>query len=188
MTNENLYHSLRECEKAFLHHLNARRAKYVVIGSHAVLLYAPDRRLGGANDLDVAVDCSKENAVKVFAAAQACGYKPPEGETEEGCIARLSQEETVLRFPYGGTRNGDPIEVVTSIGSEVLSFDDLWRDPRLVSVSVWVENKMSEFEASFVTKAHLMQLKQEAIDDQSRKEKSERDRMDLEDLRRSPYC
>jgi hypothetical protein len=103
----------------------------MVFGGHAVLLYAPERDLGGANDLDVVVECSKENAVKVFAAAQACGVKPAEGETEEDCIARLSQPNKILRFPYGG-----PIEVMTSTKSEVLLFDDLWRDPRLVSVSV----------------------------------------------------
>jgi len=44
----------------------------------------------------------------------------------------------------------------------------------------------SEFEAAFVSKAHLIQLKQEAREDQARKEKRELDRIDLEDLRRSP--
>jgi len=183
MTNENLFPALRDGEKEFFHHLHARGAKYVLFGSHAVLLYSPDRELGGANDLEVVVEYGKENAVKVFAAARACGVKPAEGETEEDCIVALSQPNKILRFPYGG-----PIEVMTSTKSEVLLFDDLWRDPRLVSISVAVGGEISEFKVPFVTKAHLMQLKQEAIDDQTRKEKSERDRMDLEDLRRSPYC
>jgi hypothetical protein len=71
--------------------------------------------------------------------------------------------------------HGDRIEIFPSTGSEVLLFDDLWRDRCLVSVSVAVGDlgELSEFHAPFVSKAHLMQLKQEAIDDPARKEKRE---------------
>jgi hypothetical protein len=180
MTNENLSPVLRDGEIEFLYHLHACGAKYLVTGSHAVLLYAPDRRLGGANDLDVVVECSHENAVKVLAAAQACGYKPSDGEAK--CIEGLSRPKGRLSFSYGG-----PIEILTSTD---LPFGDLWRDRRFFPVAVVIPGswRKSKFDAAFVSKAHLIQLKQEAIKDPARKEKRELDKIDLEDLRRSPYC
>jgi hypothetical protein len=178
VTNETLYSpTLRECEKAFLHYLYARGAKHVVIGGHAVLLYAGDREVG-VNDLDVVIECSHENAVRVFAAIQDCGVQLIYEQAEY--IDRLSQPNTKLCVPYGG-----PIEILTSTKSEVLSFDDLWRDRCLVSVSVAVGDSWGEsvFDAAFVSKAHLLQLKREAISDPERDEKGrEQDKNDVESL------
>lgn len=176
MTNDLYFPALRECEKAFLYYLYAHGARHVVIGSHAVLLYVGDREVG-ANDLDVVVECNNENAVKVFAAVQDCGvrliYEPAE------YIDRLSRPKTNLGVPFGGH-----IEILTSIESEMLSFDDLWRDRYLARVSVAVgdSGEVSVFDAPFVSKAHLLQLKQEAINDPVRGEKREQDIIDLKSL------
>ena len=114
MTNETLYSpTLRECGKVFLHYLYARGAKHVVIGGHAVLLYAGDREVG-VNDLDAVIECSHENAVKVFAAIQDCGVQL---EYEPGVyIDHLSRPNSKVTFSCG-----DPIEILTSTKSEVLS-------------------------------------------------------------------
>jgi hypothetical protein len=177
MTNENLFPALRDGEKTILYHLYAHGAKHVVFGSHAVLLYAPDREVG-ANDLDVVVECSKENAVKVLAAVQACGaqleYEPAE------YLDRLSRPKSGVNVPYD---NG--VEIMTSTESEVLSFDDLWRDRCLVSVSMVLPGSWEEsiFDVPFVSNAHLVQLKQEAINNPERKKNKEKWEQDIIDLK-----
>ena len=68
--------------------------------------------------------------------------------------------------------------------SQALSFYDLWRDRRLVSVSVSAGGEMSEFDSSFVSEAHLLQLKLESIEDPARPEEGkEKDKKDVESLR-----
>jgi hypothetical protein len=177
MTNENLFDPcLRDDEKAFLHYLHASGAKYVVIGGHAVLLYVGDRETG-VNDLDVVIECSHENAVKVFNAVE--DYAPR--TISEQRIDELAQPRKKLPLSINGTR----IDIMTSTDSTVLSFDDLWRDRCEVPVSVALGNppRRYEFNASFVSKAHLLQLKQEAINDPNRDEKGrEQDQKDVESL------
>jgi len=75
-------------------------------------------------------------------------------------------------------------KVMAETKSQALSFYDLWRDRRLVSVSVSVGGEMSEFDASFVSEAHLLQLKLESIEDPARPEEGkEKDKKDVESLR-----
>jgi hypothetical protein len=90
----------------------------------------------------------------------------------------------VPSYYVGFGDGGDFVEIVTSTKSQALSFDDLWRDRRLVSVSVSVGGEMSEFDASFVSNAHLLQLKLESIEDPARPEEvKEKDKKDVESLR-----
>ena|SRR5215470_10781767 len=176
MRDENLYDPcLRQGEAVFLHYLHAHGAKYVVIGSHAVLLYVGDRD-EAVNDLDVVIECSKENAAKVYDAVQ--DYYP--GLLTKQAIDRLAQPRKRLDFSIG-----DPIEIFTSTDSPELSFDDLLRDSSEVHVSIVVGNlsEKSEFEVPFVSKAHLLQLKQEAISDPERDEnKRAQDQRDVKAL------
>jgi hypothetical protein len=169
---------LSQCEQVFLAHLHAQGAKYVVIGGHAVLLYLEDRE-GGVNDLDIVIECSRENALKVAAAVE--DYAP--GLISKHAVDDLAQPKKKLTILYGG----DPIEIVTSTSSTVLSFEDLWRDRCLVSVSVIVKDSLNPavFNVPYVSKAHLLQLKQEAVNDTDRdEEKREQDRKDMESMQR----
>jgi hypothetical protein len=176
MRDENLdAPCLRQGEAVFLHYLHAHGAKYVVIGSHAILLYVGDRD-EGVNDLDVVIECSEENAAKVYDAVQ--DYYP--GLLTREAIDRLAQPKQMMTVPQG-----DPIDIFTSTDSSQLSFDDLWKDRCEVLVSVVVGNPPMKYEfyVPFVSKAHLLQLKREAVSNPGRGEKREQDQKDVEALR-----
>jgi hypothetical protein len=125
---------------------------------------------------DFVAPAPEKNAVKVYAAVQA--YAP--GRISEQAIDFLAQPKKILRIS-----NGDLIEILTSTKSTEVSFDDLWRDRCEVSVSVVVGDppKKYKFGAPFVSKAHLLQLKKEAVSDPGRDEnKREQDQKDVESL------
>ena len=90
------------------------------------------------------------------------------------------RRNSVVNVPYD---NG--VEIMTSTESEVLTFDDLWRDRFLVSVSVVLPGSWEEsvFDVPFVSKAHLVQLRQEAINSPERKKNKEKWEQDIIDLK-----
>lgn len=172
MTNEKLYDPLlKKVGRAILYRLHARGAKHVVFGGHAVLLYAGYREFG-VNDLDIVIAPSDENAAKVLAAVH--DYYPD--QASKVTIDQLTQPRKKWTF---GERI-EKVDIVTSTDSRTLSFDDLWRDRREVSTSVVLDGVKHEFGAPFVSKAHLIQLKLESINDPKRLEEGkEKDRKDV---------
>jgi len=179
MANENLYDpALRKVGRAILYELHARGVRHMVFGGHAVLLYVGYREFG-VRDLDIVIEPSDENATKIIATIH--DYYPE--QASEVTRDRLTQPRKKWSFGQGI----DLFDIVTSSNSQTLLFDDLWRDRREVSTSIDLGGMKHEFGVPFVSKDHLIQLKLESINDPERLEEGkEKDRKDLESLRRLP--
>jgi hypothetical protein len=120
----------------------------------------------------------RKDGAKVIATVN--DYYPE--QASQVTIDRLTQPRKKWSFGEGI----DLFDIVTSTDSPVLSFDDLWRDRREVSTSIILDGITHEFDVPFVSKTHLLQLKLESINDPERPEEGkEKDRKDVESLRRS---
>jgi hypothetical protein len=99
--------------------LCAAGARFLIVGAYAVSFHAEPRATG---DLDVWVEPSPENAVKVLAALRRFGA-PLHDLTE----ADLSRPDVVFQIGVPPRR----IDVLTSITG--VTFDDAWTDRREVA-------------------------------------------------------
>lgn len=92
--------------------LESSRAKYLIVGGHAVMYYTEPRF---TKDLDVFVEASEENAIKVFDALRSFGA-PLSGLTPKDF------EEPGYFYQMG--RPPVRIDILTSIDG--VSFDEAW--------------------------------------------------------------
>src|SRR5579862_8401481 len=123
--------------KDLLRDLNAAGVRYLIVGGYAVMVYTEPRF---TKDLDIWVETSEENAVKVFQALARFGA-PLEGCTP----ADFLTEGIVFQIGVAPVR----IDILTAI-TEV-NFNDAWND-RVRSVflgsSAW-----------FISREHLLRNK-----------------------------
>jgi len=101
--------------------LSEAAAEFMVIGAHAVAVYARPRATG---DLDVWVGSSPENADRVWAALVAFGAPLHELTKED-----LTSNDLVFQIGIVPNR----IDILTTIGG--VDFADAW--PRRTTVSLW---------------------------------------------------
>jgi len=100
--------------------LNRRQAQYLVIGAHAVGVYAEPR---GTKDLDIWVNPTKANARRVHAALKDFGA-PLFGTTEK----TLTRKEDFLVIGVAPNR----IDILKSIPG--LEFEPCWKNRRILDI------------------------------------------------------
>ncbi len=93
--------------------LNSARARYLVVGAHAVAFYCQPRF---TKDLDVWVEATAENARAVFSALKAFGA--PVGDLS---VADLAKPGLIFQIGVAPNR----IDIVTSIDGVI--FSDAWK-------------------------------------------------------------
>ena len=106
--------------KEFLKLLNSNRVEYLLIGGYAVGIYGYIR---ATNDLDVWVNVSPENAVRIYQALRGFGF------AETGLTPDL------FRAPNKVVRMGVPpirIEILTSIDG--VEFESCYREKEMIQV------------------------------------------------------
>lgn len=101
--------------------LSEAEAKFMVIGAHAVAVYATPRATG---DLDIWVNNTRENAERVWSALVAFGAPLDELTRED-----LVSDDLVFQIGLAPSR----IDILTTIGG--VDFVDAW--PRRTKVSLW---------------------------------------------------
>ncbi|HEX9562421.1 MAG TPA: hypothetical protein VF981_00550 [Gemmatimonadaceae bacterium] len=101
--------------------LSEAGADFMVIGAHAVGVYATPRATG---DLDIWVRPTRANAARVWAALVAFGAPLHELTQDD-----LTADDVVYQIGLAPNR----IDILTTIGG--VSFEDAW--PRRTSVALW---------------------------------------------------
>lgn len=93
--------------------LNAAEVKYLIVGAHAVGLYAKPRATG---DLDIWIERSPANAERTYRALAAFGA--PVGELT---VAELQRNDLIFMFGVMPLR----VDVLTDISG--VAFDEAWK-------------------------------------------------------------
>jgi hypothetical protein len=104
--------------------LSAAGADYLVIGAHAVGVYATPRATG---DLDIWVRPTPENAERVWGALETFG-----APLHELTLGDLTADDVVFQIGIAPSR----IDILTTIGG--VEFADAW--PRRTVVALWGTN------------------------------------------------
>ena len=104
--------------------LSEAGADFMVIGAHAVAVYASPRATG---DLDIWIRSDPDNATRVWEALVAFGAPLHELSLED-----LSSDDLVFQIGLEPNR----INILTSIGG--VSFEEAW--PRLTTVQIWEQS------------------------------------------------
>jgi hypothetical protein len=107
--------------KEMLDALSEAEAEFMVIGAHAVAVYATPRATG---DLDIWVHNTRENAERVWNALMTFGA-PLDELTRDDFVS----DDLVFQIGVAPSR----IDILTTIGG--VDFVDAW--PRRVGVSLW---------------------------------------------------
>lgn len=98
---------------ALLHELSATEARFLVVGAYALAFHARPRATG---DLDLWIDSSAENAIRVYRALGAFGTPLSELSQDD-----LTQPDLVYQIGVPPRR----IDILTSLTG--LSFQEAWR-------------------------------------------------------------
>jgi hypothetical protein len=112
---------LSEDMREFLDILNGRKAQYLVIGAHAVGVYAEPR---GTKDLDIWINPTRANAARVYAALKDFGA-PLFGMTQKALVGK----DDFLIIGVAPNR----IDLLKSIPG--LKFQPCWKNRRTFDIS-----------------------------------------------------
>jgi hypothetical protein len=123
--------------KEFIELLNSNNVEFVIVGAHALAHYGWPRFTG---DIDIALRCSQENAVKTFEAICEFGFGNI-GITEED----LKKPKNVIQLGMPPNR----IDLITTLDG--VEFDDVWNDK--------VASDIDGIPIHFISKKHFIQNK-----------------------------
>jgi hypothetical protein len=119
---------------ALLLGLNAAEVRYLIVGAHAVGIYANPRATG---DLDIWIERTRDNARRTHDALVAFGAPIGELKAEE-----LEDDDLIFMFGVPPLR----IDILTDISG--VSFEDAW--------SQRVDGRLGEVPVAFIGRYHLI--------------------------------
>lgn len=98
----------------FLKLLNYHKVKYVIVGGYALSIYAIPR---ATKDLDILIEASENNALKIVEALKIFGFKSPNLQAED-----LVGPETIIQLGRAPVR----IDIITSITG--VRWNEIWKN------------------------------------------------------------
>ena len=132
--------------REFIHLLNTKSVRYVIVGAWALAFHGRPRYTG---DLDIFVACDTENAIKLMEVIEAFGFGGTGIERED-----FLQENYVIQLG----RVPDRIDILTGISG--VTFAEVW-DRR-------EKGSIAEVEVYIISREHLIKNKRAANRDKDR--------------------
>jgi predicted nucleotidyltransferase len=126
--------------REFIHLLNTRHVKYMIVGAWALAFHARPRYTG---DLDVFVECGSDNAISLMEVIQDFGFGGTGIER-----ADFQQPDYVIQLGRAPNR----IDLLTGISG--VSFEEAWANRVTASIS--------GLDVAIISRKHLIQNKRAA--------------------------